>query len=80
MNIQVVRANGSEARLTAVYADWLAAQAQAGRLRLSAPAEQVAQTITAAMKGLKMDVPDFDSYRTRLATLADIVSAGLAKP
>ncbi|MAY87424.1 MAG: TetR family transcriptional regulator [Pseudooceanicola sp.] len=69
-----------EARLTAVYADWLAAQAQAGRVRLSAPAEQVAQTITAAMKGLKMDVPDFDSYRMRLATLADIVAAGLTKP
>ena len=71
----IVRAG--EARLTAIYADWLARAAAAGRVRLTGPAEAVAATITAALKGIKTTTPDVASYRARVAQLAALIGRAL---
>lgn len=71
-------AGAGEARLTGIYADWLRAQAQAGRVRLTGPADEVAATITAALKGIKAAAPDYPAYKARVAQLAALFGAGLS--
>jgi len=67
-----------EARLTALYADWLGEQAAQGRVRLAGPAAQVAATMTSALKGIKTTTPDFATYQQRATQLAQLFGAGLA--
>ncbi|MDX2485053.1 MAG: helix-turn-helix domain-containing protein [Pseudodonghicola sp.] len=66
-----------EARLTALYANWLARMAAAGQVALTGPAPEIAATFTAAIKGIKCAVPDYPSYRARVAQLAALMGAGL---
>ncbi|MCE8526074.1 TetR/AcrR family transcriptional regulator [Ruegeria pomeroyi] len=68
-----------EAGLCALYADWLSREATAGRVMLSGPAPEVAATIAAALKGVKMTTPDFATYQTRIVQLAQILGAGLMR-
>lgn len=68
-----------EARLVSVYAAWLDDAAQAGQVRLPGPAADLAATIAAALKGLKMTAPDYPTYRARVALLAATIGAGLTR-
>lgn len=68
-----------EARLTAIYANWLTAQSDAGRVHLTGPAQEVAATMTAALKGLKSMTPDYATYKARSAQLAQLFGMGLAR-
>jgi len=67
-------AMAGEARLCALYADWLERGAKTGRITLTdmgSPAD-LAQTILAALHGLKTGSPDYACYiagQTRLAQL-----------
>lgn len=67
-----------EARLVEVYAGWLAGQAAAGRIALAESPTEVAATLTAALKGIKSAVPEYDAYTRRVAQLATLLGAGLA--
>ncbi len=66
-----------EARLRAIYAAWLEEQSQAGTIRLSGPAPEVAATITAALKGIKAEAPEYSAYAARVSQLATLIGAGL---
>lgn len=66
-----------EARLTEVYAAWLAQAAAEGQVRLTGEPEAIAATLTSALKGIKMAVPDYPSYQQRVAQLAALIGAGL---
>ena len=68
----------SQAQLGGLFTDWLNAQARAGRVRLTAPADELAGTITAALKGIKMTGADYATYKARVAHLAAMIGAGLA--
>ncbi|MDK3074967.1 helix-turn-helix domain-containing protein [Sedimentitalea sp. JM2-8] len=67
-----------ESRLAALYAAWLRRAATNGRIRLPEPAEQVAGTIAAALKGVKANGSDFATVRARLTILARLIGQGLA--
>ncbi len=69
-----------EARLVEVYAEWLEQAAQAGQIRLTGPAGQIAATIAAALKGIKMAKPDYATYRAQIGHLAALTGAGLVRP
>ncbi|WP_171178377.1 TetR/AcrR family transcriptional regulator [Ruegeria sp. HKCCD8929] len=69
--------DAGEARLRDLYADWLEREAAQGRVRLTGEAQDVAATITAALKGIKAAVPSYDDYTTRVAQLAALIGAGL---
>lgn len=71
-----VVAEGEE-RLRALYSAWLEGEVSDGRLRLTGAADDVAATMTAALKGIKTTVPDFESYTTRVKQLAALIGAGL---
>ncbi|SDE17276.1 transcriptional regulator, TetR family [Ruegeria marina] len=66
-----------EAGLQKVYSDWLRREAEAGRVRLSGDPAAVAATIAAALKGIKMTAPDYDTYTAHAAQLAALLAAGL---
>lgn len=66
-----------EARLTSVYAAWFAQAAAAGQVRLTGAPDQIAATLTSALKGIKMAVPDYPSYVVRVEQLAALIGAGL---
>lgn len=70
-------AEAGEAALAGVYAGWLSAEDAAGRVRLPGAADQIAATITTALKGLKMAGVDYATYRARVMHLAALVGAGL---
>lgn len=70
-------ATSGEARLVAAYAGWLNQQASVGRVRLDGGAEDIADTLMAALKGLKLARPDPETYRRRARRLALLVGAGL---
>ena len=67
-----------EAKLTALYADWLTREAEAGRIRLAGTAEAVAGTITSAMTAVKHDRSDYQTVKARLDLLAKMLGDGLA--
>lgn len=67
-----------EALLTSLYSDWLGAQAQAGKIRLDGDPDAVAGTMTSALKGIKMETPDYPTYCARVGHLADLFGRGLA--
>lgn len=66
-----------EQRLSDLYAAWLEVQAMSGRVTLNGPAGRIAQTMTTAMKGIKMSAPSYRVYREQLAQLAALIGAGL---
>lgn len=70
-------AQDGEARLRGLYADWLAAQAEAGRVHLPGPPDAVAATMTAALKGIKSSAPGYVEYQQRVAQLAKLIGGGL---
>lgn len=67
-----------EEKLSAIYADWLKREAQAGRVRLRAEPLEVARTITAVLKGLKLIGAGADVYEQQVAQLSSLIGAGLA--
>ncbi|MES0824735.1 TetR/AcrR family transcriptional regulator [Ruegeria sp. SCP11] len=66
-----------EARLAGLYADWLAQQEQAGRVRLMADAAETGRTITATLKGLKLIGAGAEVYEQQVAQIAALIGAGL---
>lgn len=66
-----------EARLTGVYAEWLTGAAARKALRLTGPANDIAATITAALKGIKATAPDYTTYRRQVIELARLCGAAL---
>ena len=70
--------NAGEARLTEIYAAWLEAESKAGRVRLTGPAQEVAATMTSALKGIKTTTPDHPTYLARVAQLARLFGTALA--
>lgn len=66
-----------EAALADLYAEWLAREKAAGRVRLPDGPGETARTITAAMKGIKMTASNAEEFERRIAQLADLIGAGL---
>jgi AcrR family transcriptional regulator len=66
-----------EAGLRKIYADWLEQAAASGRVRLAGPTKEMAGTITAALKGIKMAGTDYATYKRRVALLAAMIGSGL---
>jgi len=66
-----------EERLRAVYTAWLTRIAGAGQGRFDGTAQDMAGTMTAALKGIKMAGTDYATYRNRVALLAAMIGAGL---
>ena len=67
--------------LKRVYADWLAVQAECGRVALQAISDdpaQVAEVMLKALEGLKSDVPTYDDYVERCALLAKVFGRALS--
>lgn len=68
-----------EARLAAVYANWLRREAAAGRVVLGAAGpECTAEVLMAALHGLKNGDPTLETYRRRVAALANMMGRALA--
>jgi AcrR family transcriptional regulator len=66
-----------EQRLREIYAAWLKRQAAAGRVQFTGTPEDVAGTMTAALKGIKMAGIEYATYKIRVAQLAALIGAGL---
>jgi AcrR family transcriptional regulator len=67
-----------EARLTAIYADWLQREAAEGRVALHGEAMACAETLLAALNGMKAGVTDFAGYAAGVDRLAALLGRGLA--
>jgi len=67
-------ANAGEGQLTQLFTDWLAAQAIADDL---GPPDAVAQTIMAALKGLKTSARSLEEYHGGQARLARVFARAL---
>jgi AcrR family transcriptional regulator len=73
-------ARAGEARLVAVYADWLRRQEVAGRISLdvgAGDAATLAATMMAALHGLKSPMPTPAAYRAGAAMLARVFAQAL---
>lgn len=66
-----------EVTMRAVYAEWLQAEADAGRVVLTGPALEVARTFCSSMKGIKHHSPNYTSYTVGVAQLAALFGAAL---
>ncbi len=66
-----------EEELAGLYADWLRREALAGRVHLQVEASEVARTITAALKGLKMIGAGAAVYEQQVTQLSALLGAGL---
>ncbi len=66
-----------EAELRTIYADWLDRWAASGRIVLAGPSQEMAGTMMAALKGIKMAGTDYTTYKRRVALLAAMIGAGL---
>lgn len=66
-----------EAALSGIYANWLAAQARAGRVTLPATPEAMARLIYATLKGIKHTARDFPSYSREVRVFADTIAVSL---
>ena len=72
-----------EARLVGIYADWLTAEAAAGRVSLQdfgGDARALAATILAALHGMKAGAADYPAYAASVARLAALFGRALAAP
>ena len=70
-------AEAGEARLRAVYADWLTAMAAQGAVRLTVTPENAAAAMTAALHGIKGKAPDHATYARDVDTLGRMLGAAL---
>ncbi len=75
MSTDIIREG--EAELTRIYADWLRREDLTGRAHLPVGPEEAAQTITAALKGIKMTASGAEEYEQRISQLAMLLGAGL---
>lgn len=66
-----------ENRLSALYADWLRRLESAGQAHLTGTPDEVANSITAAMKGIKSVTYDYPTYVTTAGQLAQLIGKGL---
>ncbi len=66
-----------EAKLSAIYADWLNREAEKDRVKLTGEASEIARTITSALKGVKMTLTDPATFDVRVSQLAALFGAGL---
>ncbi len=76
-------ARQGEARLIALYADWLQQEAAAGRVTLEAAAgdaSALAATMMAALQGLKTPMPTAVDYRAASLRLARLFARALSLP
>ena len=67
-----------EARLRQIYSDWLSGQMESGRVRMAAEPAETAAAFCAALKGVKMTAPDYQTYSRTIALMARLFGAGLA--
>ncbi len=77
MNAAAEDIEAGEAAFRAIYADWLEAEAAAGRVSLTGPSAEIARTICAALKGLKHTSGDFATYQAGVRQLAKLLGAAL---
>ena len=67
-----------EARLRAVLADWLQAQADAGRVALAGPAEEVARLCLYSVKTLMTTATSYEEFTRGARMLGQMMGDGLA--
>lgn len=70
-------ARAGDARLNAVWADWLRHEAASGRVVLDGPAGEVAQVLMAALHGIKEEARDWAGLQAGMARLARLMARGL---
>ncbi|PCH73284.1 MAG: TetR family transcriptional regulator [Rhodobacteraceae bacterium] len=66
-----------EAGLRDIYTKWLDRAAASGQVVLAGPAQDMAGTMMAALKGIKMAGTDYATYKRRVALLAVMIGSGL---
>lgn len=66
-----------EGRIAGILADWLQAEAVAGRIALPQPADAVATALVGALAGLKTPAAGLAAYRASAALLAALIGRGL---
>lgn len=66
-----------EARIAAILAEWLQAEAAAGRIALPDEPEALAQTMIVALAGIKSPGAGIDAFRAAAARLATLLGRGL---
>ncbi|WP_136634929.1 TetR/AcrR family transcriptional regulator [Pseudooceanicola onchidii] len=73
-----VQTREGNARIAAIWTDWLATEAAAGRIRLEGDSiPQMAEAIIAGQHGQKMLATSYADYVARLKVYADLVARGL---
>ncbi|SEQ37991.1 TetR/AcrR family transcriptional regulator [Thalassovita taeanensis] len=75
-------AREGEARMAALYADWLRKEQAADRISLTPFGDDpaaLATTMMAALHGVKAAMPDYASYRTSVRRLAQLFGAALSR-
>ncbi len=70
--------HSGEARIAAILADWLRAETVAGRIVLPDTAEDTANTLVAALAGLKSPGTGINGFRNGANRLARLAGRGLA--
>ena len=77
VSAETIRAG--EGRLTADYADWLGREEVAGRVALAGFGNSVgcAETLLAALNGMKAGVTDYSAYAAAVARLAAMFGRAL---
>ncbi|MEX0350373.1 MAG: TetR/AcrR family transcriptional regulator [Paracoccaceae bacterium] len=68
-----------EAKLRAVYTDWLNRLVDAGSATLPGPAEDTAALITSSLKGAKVTAGSYEDYCRSARTLAAVLGAAVEK-
>ncbi|KIC18692.1 TetR/AcrR family transcriptional regulator [Leisingera sp. ANG-Vp] len=66
-----------EAALSSLYANWLTAEAEAGRVSLPAPPADMARVICACLKGIKKSAAGYAAYRTDVSSYAALCAQAL---
>ncbi len=66
-----------EAQIAAILANWLQREADAGRIALPDEPEELAQTMIAALSGIKSPGAGIDAFRAGAARLATLMGRGL---
>lgn len=68
-----------EARLRAIYAEWLSALAAEGRITLPRPTDETAELFTSAHKGAKVTSKTYEDYRKKVTLFAAVLGEGLSR-
>ncbi len=66
-----------EAELTRLYAEWLTQEHAAGRVGLPNGPDEMAKTITATLKGIKLTTSGAREFEDRIAQVSALIGAGL---